>query len=377
MKINNSSNMFPKLEVNINSFKDRIIQNCLYVDKTQYIYDLINSESHCFLARPPKFGKSLLVSTLKEMFSGNKELFKNCWIYDKINWEPYPIIHLDFIEIDFKTFGLEQAVDQKLESIVDQFNIKLRGISIKEKFGEMIKVLSNNQKVVILIDNYDKPFMEYIDNTPKAEKNWDILKNFLSILEARSSHIQFLLITGVSKYGNLSIFGDLNYWSDITSHPRYSQMLGFTSDEIEDFFSPYITEWENQTGEKRHVLFEKLKDYYNGYSWDGENTVYNPFSILNFFGTYEFKNYWFASNPPTFLDHTLTNTQIEQYEHYRVSNNFLDTFEIGSHHTSERLFQEGYLTKKKVENEGCLHRNYILSYPNREVGESLLQQYTR
>ncbi|MGE5344137.1 MAG: AAA family ATPase [Candidatus Omnitrophota bacterium] len=247
-----------KLEIGIHSFKDRILKNCVYVDKTQYIYDLINRESNCFLSRPRRFGKSLLISTLKEIFKGSKELFKNCWIYNKTTWEAYTIIHIDFIEIDFKTFGLEPAIDNQLEAMAAQFDIKLARKSIKEKFAELIQILAKDKQVVILIDEYDKPITEYIDNIPEAEKNRDILKNFYSVLKSQVSNIRFLLITGVSKFSRVSIFSDLNHLADITIDPRYSKMLGYTSEEIEHYFSDYIDAWEAQTHESRTILFEKF-----------------------------------------------------------------------------------------------------------------------
>ncbi|MGE5343966.1 MAG: AAA family ATPase [Candidatus Omnitrophota bacterium] len=359
-----------KLEIGIHSFKDRILQNCVYVDKTQYIHELINRESNCFLSRPRRFGKSLLISTLKEIFSGNKELFKDCWIYNKIDWETYTILHLDFIEIDFKKFGLERAIDNQLKVIASQFNIKLTRESIKEKFIELIKILSKEKKIVILIDEYDKAITEYIDNIPEAEKNWDILKNFYSVLKSQVPNIRFLLITGVSKFSRVSIFSDLNHLKDITIHPLYSKMLGYTAEEIEYYFSDHIGKWEKQNGQNRDVLFEKLKNYYNGYSWDGKNFVYNPFSILNFFDIYEFENYWFATGSPTFLVNKLKNTNIviDKYECLKVNKNFFEKFDIGSLDISALLFQTGYLTIKDKKDG-----HYTLSYPNLEVRESFLQ----
>ncbi|MGE5340838.1 MAG: AAA family ATPase [Candidatus Omnitrophota bacterium] len=359
-----------KLEISIHSFKDRILENCVYVDKTPYIYELISNESNCFLSRPRRFGKSLLISTLKEIFSGNKELFKNCWIYDKIGWEKYNIIHLDFINVDFNSIGLERAIYHALDSLAEPFNIKLSKETIKERFLELIKLLSKEKKVVILIDEYDKPITEYIDDIPEAEKNRDILKNFYSILKSQVSNIRFLLITGVSKFSRVSIFSDLNHLADISIDPQYSNMLGYTAEEIEDYFSDYINNWEKREGQNRSILFERLKDYYDGYSWDGENFVYNPFSILSFFRTYQFRNYWFATGSPTFLVKKLKNTDIaiDRYECLSVTDSFFDKFDISSIDISVLLFQTGYLTIKTIE-----ENEYILSYPNREVRESFFR----
>jgi hypothetical protein len=333
----------------------------------------MNHDSNCFLSRPRRFGKSLLISTFKELFSGSKELFKDCWIYDKIEWLEYPIIHLDFLGVDYKKFGLEQALSRKMDAMAAQFNVKLTGESIKEKFTELIEILARDKKVVILIDEYDKPIIDYMDNIPEAVKNRDILKNFYSTLKAQTYNIKFLLITGVSKFSKISIFSDLNHLNDITIYPQYAAMLGYTQEEIENHFPGYIADWEKKNGQKRDILFEKLKDYYNGYSWDGQNFVYNPFSILSFFGTYLFKNYWFATGSPTFLVNILkkTGVSIDQYEYMRVNETFFEKFDIGTigiDNISSLLFQTGYLTIKEMKDD-----IYILSYPNREVRISFLQ----
>lgn len=362
-----------KLEIGKSTFRDRILENCIYVDKTQYIYELINRDSNCFLSRPRRFGKSLLVSTFKELFSSSKDLFKNCWIYDKIEWEAYPILHLDFIKVDYKTFGLVRAIDKQLNGLAEQFGIKLTGESIKEKFNELIETLAKTKKVVVLIDEFDKPIIDYMKDIPQAIENRDILKDFYSILKAHNSNLKFLFITGVSKFSRVSIFSDLNHLKDITIHPRYSSMLGYTQEEIEFNFASYIEEWVINTGLARQILFEKLKDYYDGYSWDGINFVYNPFSILNFFDTYRFDNYWFATGTPTFLVDIIKNTVVlvGQYDYMRVSGTFFEKYDIeniGKDNISSLLFQTGYITIKNV-----IKNNYVLSYPNREVKTSFLQ----
>ncbi|MGE5342264.1 MAG: AAA family ATPase [Candidatus Omnitrophota bacterium] len=362
-----------KLEIGKHTFKDRILNDCIYVDKTQYIYELMSRDSNCFLSRPRRFGKSLLISTFKEIFSGSRELFKNCWIYDNIQWQAYPIIHLDFLGVDYKTLGLERALSKKMDAVAAGFNINLTGESGKEKFGELIEILAKEKPVVVLVDEYDKPIIDYLENLPKAEKNREILKNFYSILKAKSADIRFLFITGVSKFSRISIFSDLNHLKDITIHPRYSQMLGYTQDEIEYYFSDYIAEWEKKTGQDRQILFEKLKDYYNGYSWDGMHFVYNPFSILSFFDSFRLNNYWFATGSPTFLVNILkkTGVSIDRYEHMNVSETFFEKFDIGTigiTNISSLLFQTGYLTIKAIKDD-----TYTLSYPNREVRTAFLQ----
>ena len=260
-----------------------------------------------------------------------------------------------------------------MDFIAAQFDLKLQGEAINEKFSELIEALAKEKKVVVLIDEYDKPIIDYLNNIPKAERNRDILKDFYSILKAQTHHIKFLLITGVSKFSRISIFSDLNHLKDITIHPRYAKMLGYTQEEIEHYFSDYIAQWEKNTNEKREILFEKLKDYYNGYSWDGETFVYNPFSILSFFDSFQFHNYWFATGSPTFLMNILKKTRvpIDRYDRMSVRENFFEKFDIGTigiDNISSLLFQTGYLTIKEIKDQV-----YTLSYPNREVKTSFLQ----
>ncbi|MCU0288948.1 MAG: ATP-binding protein, partial [Acidobacteria bacterium] len=237
------------------------------------------------------------------------------------------------------------------------------------KFFQLIEILAADKQVVVLVDEYDKPIIDYMDNTPKAIENRDLLKDFYSILKAQNHNIRFLFLTGVSKFSRISIFSDLNHLKDLTINPRYSRMLGYTQEEIELYFSYYIDQWEKKNGEKRSLLFENLKDHYNGYSWDGTYFVYNPFSILSFFDNYQFNNYWFATGSPTFLVNKLKNTPtvIDQYEKYEVDEGFFDKFNLEALDISVLLFQTGYLTIKERK-DGI----FILSYPNREVRTSFL-----
>lgn len=361
-----------KLEIGRHNFKDRILEDCIYVDKTPYIYQLINQDSQCFLSRPRRFGKSLLISTLKELFSGSKELFKNCCIYDQMDWQVYPVIHLDFLRVDYRTLGLERALDETMVSLATHFNLQLHRQSSKGKLAELIELLAKDKKIVILVDEYDKPIIDYLGNLPEAVKNRDTLKNFFSIFKSYTEKIRFLMITGVSKFSQVSIFSDLNHLSDITLDPRYSRLLGYTLAEIQHYFPTYIDQWEQQTGENRQILFEKLQDYYNGYSWDGVHFMYNPFSILSFFGTYQFDNYWFSTGTPTFLVNVLKNTDImvSQYDRLSVNAHFFAKYDIqtiGADNISALLFQTGYLTIKEKNDQ-----RYTLSYPNREVKTAFL-----
>lgn len=359
-----------KLGIGVQSFVKLIKENFIYVDKTKYIHDLITRGTNYFLARPRRFGKSLLISTLKEIFEGNKELFENYWIHDKIDWQHYKVIHLDFLQVDYQSYGLEKAIDKSLNDIAKKFQIQLKKESIKEKFIELIEKLSTEKEVVILIDEYDKPIIDYIEDTNKAEANREILKNFYSVVKSLDRHIKFLLITGVSKFSKVSVFSDLNNLNDISSHPRYMKILGYTIDEIQSYFKNHIAEWVDSEPIKPETLMANLKEYYDGYSWDGKTYLYNPYSILNCLDKMAFKNYWFATGTPTFLVNMTrkANIPVHKLENVPVSESFFEKFNIRDIDVMALLFQTGYLSIKRFDGQ-----TYFLSYPNREVRMSFLQ----
>jgi hypothetical protein len=348
-----------------------IEENCIYVDKTRYIQPLVEAGGAYFLSRPRRFGKSLMVSILKEIFQGNRELFKGYWIYDRIDWKKYPVIHLDFMNIDFRTLGLEKAIDNELSLISQEYGIPCSGDSISEKFRALIGKLAHDS-IVVLVDEYDKPVNEYIDDIETAIKNRDILRNFYSVLKGQEGKIKFLFMTGISRFTRLSIFSDLNHLIDITFKNDYSKLLGYTEEEIEEYFDDYIREWlqlHKGNGSSKTQLMQKLKDYYNGYSWNGKDFVYNPYSINNFFNDMEFKDYWFASGTPTSLVKMARKKGIavENWDYLEVREQFFDKFDIADININLMFFQTGYLTVKKR-----LEHSYILSYPNREVEHALL-----
>jgi hypothetical protein len=313
-----------------------------------------------------------MVSVLKEIFQGNRELFNGYWIYDRIDWEKYPVIHLDFLKIDSRSLGLEKALANELERISQSHGIPCSGDSIPEKFHFLIDKLAQDRRIVILIDEYDKPVTDYLEDIKTAVYNRDILRNFYSVLKGQEGKIKFLFMTGISRFTRLLIFSELNHLIDITFHKDYSKLLGYTEEEIEIYLDAYIREWlrlHKSSGSTKADLLKKLKDYYNGYSWNGKDFVYNPYSINYFFYNMEFKNYWFASGTTTPLVKLIKGKQIavENWEHLEVREQFFDKFDIADININLMLFQTGYLTVKKR-----LEDTYVLSYPNREVEQALL-----
>ncbi len=358
-----------KLPVGIQDFSKLRKENCVYVDKTEHIYRLITEGSYYFLSRPRRFGKSLLVSTLEEIYSGNKELFKGLWIYDQIEWKKYPIIKISFASISHGSLGLIPAIEKKLRDLAADFGIQLSDTSYSQLFQELIKELAKLEQVVILIDEYDKPIIDVLDNLEKAETNRDILKEFYSIIKDNDKNIKFFFLTGVSKFSKVSIFSDLNNLMDITLDQRYSTMVGITQIELEHYFSENILQMQEEYKNVYPNLLATIKEMYNGYSWDGKTSVYNPFSVLNLFSSLRFDNYWFATGTPTFLLKLLkqNNYTALDFEDLSVDSTIIDKFDLKNISALGLLFQTGYLTIKKYD---FVHNHYLLYFPNKEVENS-------
>ncbi len=357
------------LPIGIQEFSKLINGGFLYVDKTKHIYELINSASYYFLSRPRRFGKSLLLNTIKEVFFGNKELFKGLWIYDKIKWEKFPVIKISFSSVDYLNLGLAEAIDNMLSGIADENNIELKQPSYSLKFGELIRKIAKDSRVVILVDEYDKPIIDYINDIHIAEKNRKILKSFYSVIKDNDNYIRFFFVTGVSKFSHVSIFSDLNNLNDITLDENYSVIAGYTQQELEYYFAGYIRQLEKRYKQVFPDILLQIKKWYNGYSWDGINFVYNPFSILNFFFKKTFDDYWFRTGTPTFLTKLIKQKDytIFDLENKVIYRGDLDKYEITSISLIPLLFQTGYLTIKKV---NIREMTILLDFPNSEVERS-------
>jgi hypothetical protein len=363
-----------KLPISVQYFPTMVEENYIYVDKTWYVYHLLRKGRIYFISRPRRFGKSLLISILEEIFNGNKELFKGYWIYNQqMEWKKYPVIHLDFLGIDYRTLGLEKAIMKKLDYIAQQYEVDCEGESCKEKFGNLIQNLrlKKNERVVVLVDEYDKPIIDYVEseNMDTAEDNRKNLKNFYSVLKSQDRNIKFLFTTGVSRFSRVSIFSDLNNLDDITLHPDYAKMFGYTGEEIETYFRSYIDKWIEKEGGTKKQLLERLKDEYNGYSWDGKNFLYNPHSIHKFFDELSLGSYWFETATPNFLVKVIMEKGLYfgNWENIEVKRSFFNEFNIEDININLLLFQTGYLTIKKL-----VDGQYTLAYPNKEVQAAFL-----
>ncbi len=367
----------PNLPVGRQYFASVRKDNAVYVDKTEFIYNICSpADSSYFLSRPRRFGKSLTLDTIHELFSGNRALFKGLWIEDKWDWEDtYPVIRMSFDAIGHEG-GLLEALKDALHDIAETFEIALKKQLVGALFKELIDkvVRKTGKQVVILIDEYDRPIVDYIDpyNLEMANKQRDILKHFFSILKNASKNIRFLFITGVSKFARVSIFSDLNHLIDLTLNDKYAALCGYTQAELEHYFEPYIKIMPPET-------LEKMKLWYNGYSWDAKTFVYNPFSVLNFFDNQTYRNYWFATGTPTFLIKLMRKRFAYKLEETEVSNLILESFRLEKFDeldVTSLLLQTGYLTIKHI----TPSETFILDYPNKEVrqafGQFLLSEYT-
>jgi hypothetical protein len=357
-----------KLPIGIQTFKKIIEGNYLYVDKTKYALELIENYEYVFLSRPRRFGKSLFLDTLYEIFNGNKEIFKDLYIYDKYDFEQYPVIKIDWAG-DFKTL---ESTKQTAINIL-KHNQKNLGIDcelpddVSTCFDELIKLAYEKyqKRVVILIDEYDKPILDNLDNTTRAIENRDFLRSVYIQLKANDRYIKFAFLTGISKFSKASIFSGLNQIEDISLTPEFGNICGYTQDELEENFSELLKEANK----------ELVKKWYNGYNFLGDR-VYNPFDILKFIkNNYVFKNYWWESGNPFSLIELLKKRDyyIPSLENLKTDETLLNTFDIENLQLESLLFQAGYLTIDKTIKLPLGNYKYVLKVPNLEIQISLNQ----
>jgi hypothetical protein len=344
------------------------------------MYRMITLGDVYFLSRPRRFGKSLLVSALNELFKGNKALFEGLYIYDKWDWtRQYPVIRIDWTIIQHSTpEELERDLSAYLGRIAEDFRLTLGREYASSRLNELIELLhrQTGEKVVVLVDEYDKPITSHLTDTGKIKAVREKLHNIYQVLKGSDNHLQFVFLTGVSKFAGLSIFSALNNLNDITLNAKYASICGYTQQELESHFAEYINDMVRETGATREDLLSAIKTWYNGYTWDGKTAVYNPYSTLMFFENREFANYWFRTGTPTFLMNLLIQKEyrLEQVlEPITVSSGVFDSYDPERLEEIPLLFQTGYLTIKKKEFV-LMRPHYTLGLPNAEVGEALTEQ---
>ena len=362
------------LPIGIQTFETLRENNYLYVDKTEYYHRLLTLGSRfTFFSRPRRFGKSLMLSTLKAIFEGKKALFKGLWIENKIEWAPKPVIYIDFNAMNFRNNTLEAELDKTITEQAQHHGIALQANDgAKAKFTELLQKLGS---AVVLIDEYDKPITDFLGE-PQAEQHLGALKNFYGALKSQDAYVHFCMLTGVSKFGKISIFSDLNNLQDLSLSPLFANMLGITQEELDHNFQPYINQLVRNNQLDINDLKQQLKKWYNGYSWDAKHTLYCPFSLLNYFSaanpTGAFHNYWFETGTPTFLTKRIREEGFlpNDLEWREAGFSTVQGADLSNVGITGLLLQTGYLTIKEQKTLPNGSVIYTLGYPNEEVRQS-------
>jgi len=356
-----------KLPVGIQTFEKIREDDYLYIDKTQLAYDLIENYQYIFLSRPRRFGKSLFLDTLRNIFEAKKEYFTGLAIEDKWDWDiTYPVIHISFAEGKIESRDdLDAKWAELLEINANRLGLECHDVFDRKCFSSLIRNAHKkyNQKVVILVDEYDKPILDNIENPELAKSIRDGLVNFYSVIKGSDEFLRFAFLTGVSKFTKTSIFSGLNNIEDISLNVDFGDICGYSQNDVETSFEPYL----------KGVDMDQLKSWYNGYNFLGSD-MYNPFDILQFIrNKHVYKNYWFATGTPTFLMKLIKkyNYYLPNLANLKVDERILDSFDIENLDLEVILYQSGYLTIDTVSQRPRGGLLYHLKVPNKEVKQSL------
>jgi len=380
------------LPIGIQDFADIRERGFCYVDKTALVHRLISgSGKPFFLSRPRRFGKSLLCSTLEAVFRGRRELFGEIAGFPALaidslewGWEKHPVIRLDLNLGNYNegTDFLDITLNNALDNVADDYGLKLRGEYVNQQFVNLIRDMykQSGKKVVVIIDEYDKPLLDTMTNGLLHKAMRDKLKGFYGILKPSDKYLKFVFLTGVTKFAHVSVFSDLNHLIDLTLDPRYADICGITHEELENVFEPEIESISKETGKKRGEYLEELRRFYNGYRFSERPLkVYNPFGLLNHFDKNgKFLSYWYDTGTPTFLVKLIIERKINIVElgNMRVGLEDFRKYDIENMGAAPLLYQSGYLTIADYDER---RGRFTLDYPNDEVRScfagSLLKHY--
>ena len=359
-----------RLPIGMQTFRELREDGCYYVDKTHYIRSLLDGAKHYFLSRPRRFGKSLFLDTLKELFEGSGELFEGLAIHEG-GWDwsrHHPVARLDFSKGDFTAPGyLHRNAMAQLDGLERRAGAACGYDTAPERLSQLLETLHERtgERAVVLVDEYDKPILDALEDRELARANRNYLRGLYSTLKFADAHIRFSFITGVSKFSKVSLFSGLNNLKDITLDPRYSGICGYTEADLDAVFAPELPGLDRGA----------IREWYNGYSWLGGERVYNPFDILLLFDSREFGAHWLETGTPSFLVDTLFRRRVRSvdFDGMLASDRLLSTFDVDEIAPEALLFQTGYLTIRERERVGG-RTLYRLGYPNREVREGLNEQ---
>lgn len=362
--------MVKKLPIGLQDFRGIIEDGYKYIDKTRYVHKMCTSGKFYFLARPRRFGKSITVALLQELYSGSKELFKGLWIENQWDWsKKHPVIRISLKDVNFEQLGLEKGLFDRVLEVSGELGVKAKTNNARDQFRAAIHELGTQQKVVVLIDEYDAPIVHYLGKEiAQALQNREYLKSFYSVLKEMDRYLELVFITGVSKFSKVGIFSGLNNLDDLTMHPHYANMLGYTQSELEEYFPTEISATAQSLQLDRATLLDQVRWWYNGYRFHlSAETVYNPVSLNMFFNRQEFKNFWFETGTPSFLINILKEKGLYNFHLTPQSEQTFDTFDLEELNPFGLLYQTGYLTLKSRTEFGA----YLLDFPNHEVQDSM------
>ena len=367
--------------IGIQSFPDIIKGGYRYVDKTFFVAKLIKEGKYVFLSRPRRFGKSLLQSTIHAYFDGCRELFKGLDIdHLDMDWTPRPVFHFDLNAEDFdREDALERLLDTILRGYEKIYGRQPEDITPSQRFRHLIEAAYSQERrrVAILVDEYDKPLLDLEEESRLYERRQSMLKGFFSNLKSMDEYIEFAMITGVARFNKVSIFSDLNNLDDISMENDYSDICGWTEEELIATFSPGISALANEREEDFESTLSALRDYYDGYLFAGKGSrLYNPFSVLKALKGREIKPYWFETGTPTFLAKRIRKSGVEPESLNGQTQSYSNLLAVGANNITALMFQTGYLTIASYDSR---RQRYTLRFPNREVeigfAENLLPLY--
>ena len=354
------------LPIGIHTFEQIRERNCIYVDKTEMIHSLLQKGSVYFLSRPRRFGKSLLLDTIHQLMRGRRELFEGLWVEDKWDWDVvYPVVRFDFGSgVVHTKEELDSKISFHLRNTAEKYQITMKPDVLSSQFAQLLIDLEAkyNQKVVVLVDEYDKPILDNFTNPEISEIMRDGLRDIYSVMKAQQESLRFVFLTGVSKFAKVSVFSGLNNLQDISLNPKYATICGYTQTNIEHDFVDWLD----------GVNLEQLKQWYNGYNFLGEK-VYNPFDVLLYLESKQLKNYWFETGTPDFLVKLLKKSQfsLPELENLYSTDDLMNRFDVNNLVLEGFFFQTGYLTIKEVLTSPDGGLDFLLGFPNLEVKKSL------
>ncbi len=370
------------LPIGIQDFPTLRERGHVYVDKTHLIKPLLENAGYYFFSRPRRFGKSLLLSTLKAIFDGRKDLFAGLWLEHNHDFAVHPVVRVDFSRLDFSARSLEVSLLHSLQQTASEYGLTLEQDTVRSAFEELIYKLSKTAKVVVLIDEYDKPITDYLLEPEKRKAHQAVLRSFYGVLKPMNAYLELVFLTGVSKIGKLSLFSDLNNLEDISLNADFALLCGYTKQEIEMAFPTYLEAVGQHLKFDSVELMQRITHWYNGYSWDGQNRLYCPFSFLLFLKQKVFKSFWYETGTPTFLVDLIRAAQLNplEFEAIELLDSEIRATNVDRINPVSLMFQTGYLTILSQSNE-AFGVAYTLGYPNQEVRQAfsndLILEYTQ